>query len=147
MEVDELAVLSREECQQRLHEERLGRVAVDSDSLPAIFPVNYALLDEDVVFRTAPGSKLCAGILERVVAFEVDATMPAGTTGWSVLVVGHAAQIRYPPMLERAQRLGLRPWVPGPRDYFVKISTEHISGRVYGPARGGSHDARLRDRA
>jgi nitroimidazol reductase NimA-like FMN-containing flavoprotein (pyridoxamine 5'-phosphate oxidase superfamily) len=133
MAVESLAVLSRDECQRRLHHGRLGRVAVVVDAVPAIFPVNYALLDEEIVFRTAPGTKLCAGILERVVAFEVDGTTLDFTSGWSVLVVGRAAQIHYPAMLERAQRLGLRPWVRGPRDYFVKITSEHISGRSYGP--------------
>ncbi len=132
MEVDGLSVLSPEECRRRLHDGHLGRVAVTMDALPAIFPVNYALLDDEIVFRTAPGTKLCAGILERVVAFEVDETTPDGASGWSVLVIGRAAQIHYPPMLERARRLGLRPSVPGPRDYFVKIASDHISGRSFG---------------
>jgi hypothetical protein len=132
MDRDDLSVLTRDECQARLQQARLGRVAVMDNGLPAIFPVNYALLDEEVVFRTAPGTKLCAGILERVVAFEVDGASPSANSGWSVLVIGHAAQIRYPRMLDRAQQLGLRPWVPGPRDYFIKITTEQISGRGYG---------------
>ena len=134
---EDLLVLSRDECQQRLRQRRLGRIAVTLEALPAIFPVNYALLDEEIVFRTAPGTKLCAGLLERVVAFEVDGTTPDSTSGWSVLVVGRATQIHYPAMLERAQHLGLRPWAPGPHDYFVKITSEHISGRFYGSGTPG----------
>jgi len=132
MHAEALRVLSDEECLRHLRRQRLGRVAVTVESLPEIFPVNYALLDEEVVFRTAPGHKLIAAILERVVSFEVDWAATDGSSGWSVLIVGHVTRIVYAPLLERAQNLGLRPWAPGDRDHYVKISTERISGRSYG---------------
>ena len=34
-------------------------------------PVNYALLDDEVVFRTDPGTKLSAALMRTMVAFEV----------------------------------------------------------------------------
>ncbi len=132
MDVDSLRPLGREECSVRLREARLGRVAVTVGAQPAIFPVNFAVLDGEVVFRTAPGTKLCAATAHHIVAFEVDGVNADGSSGWSVLVVGHAAQIRHPAMLERARALGLQTWAPGERDYFVKISTEQLSGRAYG---------------
>jgi nitroimidazol reductase NimA-like FMN-containing flavoprotein (pyridoxamine 5'-phosphate oxidase superfamily) len=110
----------------------LGRVGVTLDAQPAIFPVNFAVLDDEVVFRTAPGTKLCAATVHHIVAFEIDEATADGSSGWSVLVVGHAAQIRQPAMLGRARALGLQTWAPGERDYFVKISTERLSGRAYG---------------
>jgi hypothetical protein len=128
-----LNVLLEEECVRLLRRQRLGRVAMTVEQLPAVFPVNYALLDDEVVFRTAPGTKLLGAILERVVAFEVDWVAPNGDSGWSVLVIGHASRIVYEPLLERAQTLGLRPWAPGERDYYVKITPEHVSGRSFGP--------------
>lgn len=67
-----LALLARDECEQLLRTQRVGRVAVWTDR-PAVFPVVYAMLDDDVVFRTAPGEKLVAAVLHRTVAFEVDA--------------------------------------------------------------------------
>jgi len=133
MAADSLRVLSDLECIGHLRRQRLGRLAVAVESVTEIFPVNYALLDEEVVFRTAPGHKLIGAILERAVSFEVDWAATDGASGWSVLIVGHASRLVYAPMLERAQNLGLRPWAPGDRDYYVKISTERISGRSYGP--------------
>jgi uncharacterized protein len=132
MDASELRALDRDECRTLLQGASLGRVAVTVGALPAIFPINYALLDGDVVFRTAPGTKLCAATVHRVVAFEADGVAPDFTSGWSVLAVGEAAQIRHPATLERAQALGLRPWAPGQRDYFVKIRCEELSGRAFG---------------
>jgi hypothetical protein len=91
--------------------------------------VNYALLDADVVFRTAEGSKLNAALERAVVAFEIDGTDEALQTGWSVLVVGHATTIWKLSEIERAKTLDLRPWAPGPRDQFVRVTTGTISGR------------------
>ena len=60
MEVDStgLQVLSRAECLALLRDSLVGRVVVTDRALPAAFPVNFALLGEDVVFRTTAGSKL-----------------------------------------------------------------------------------------
>ncbi len=51
---------------------RVGRVVITDRALPAAFPVNFALLDEDVVFLTTQGSKLEAAEGEEVMAFEAD---------------------------------------------------------------------------
>lgn len=56
--------LSRGECLELLHRERLGRVTVKIGELPAILPVNYVLLEEDIVIRTAPGTKHSAALME-----------------------------------------------------------------------------------
>ena len=36
----------------------IGRVAVSIGAVPAVFPVNYAMLDGEVVFRTGGGTRL-----------------------------------------------------------------------------------------
>ena len=41
-------------------------------ALPAALPVNFALLDGEIVFRTATGSKLAAALAKAVVAFQAD---------------------------------------------------------------------------
>jgi hypothetical protein len=51
--------------------------------MPSILPVNYALLDDDVVFRTDPGSKLLAALMKVLFAFEVDDADPRTRTGWA----------------------------------------------------------------
>jgi uncharacterized protein len=124
-----LEVLSRQECLRLLRACQVGRVVVTDRALPAAFPVNFALLDDDVVFLTAAGSKLAAAEDEEVMAFEADDIEPALRIGWSVLVQGLASVITDPEELRRAQGLGLEPWSPASEFQFVRISAELVSGR------------------
>ncbi len=123
-----LAILGREECEQLLRTQRVGRVAVCTDR-PAVLPVVYTVMDGDIVFRTAPGEKLIAAVLHRTVAFEVDAFDTDGHTGWSVNVVGPAEEIVHPDDLRRAHDLDLPAWAGEVRDRFVRIRTADITGR------------------
>ncbi|MGH9265970.1 MAG: pyridoxamine 5'-phosphate oxidase family protein [Acidimicrobiales bacterium] len=131
MELDRngLEVLSREECLQLLAGSVVGRVVVTDRALPAAFPVNFTLFDDDVVFLSSEGSKLEAVSTGQVVAFEVDEIDPRSQTGWSVLIQGWAGLIEDPEELERARALGLQPWAPRPPGQFVRIRAELVSGR------------------
>ena len=124
-----LEILSTDECLDLLRSQTLGRVAVQIGATPAILPVNYALLDDDVVFRTDPGTKLSAALMRTMVAFEVDDTDPATYAAWSVLVVGYSEQVRDHATLARVDALGLEPWVTEGLDFVVHIRTRTISGR------------------
>ncbi len=114
-----------------LSTEQLGRVGVTLEALPAILPVNYALLGDNIIFRSAPGAKLTGALTGSVVAFEVDASAPDHTSAWSVMIVGHAQWLADGTALAEAKRLPLSPWAPGSRDYFVRITAELVSGRRY----------------
>jgi nitroimidazol reductase NimA-like FMN-containing flavoprotein (pyridoxamine 5'-phosphate oxidase superfamily) len=105
---------------------------VSIGALPAILPVIYAVWDDSIVFRTAPGTKLSAAVMGTVVGFEIDDAAEDLSAGWSALVVGHASEIRDDETLEVVRHLALASWAPGERDYFVRISTEHVSGRAFG---------------
>src|SRR3546814_15087955 len=85
-----LELLSEEEARELLDHSEIGRVGVTMGAIPAIFPVNYAIVDDLIVFRTAPGSKLSAATEGAVVAFEVDEFDGASRSGWSVPVVGRS---------------------------------------------------------
>jgi nitroimidazol reductase NimA-like FMN-containing flavoprotein (pyridoxamine 5'-phosphate oxidase superfamily) len=124
-----LEVLTEEECRDLLRQHTVGRIAVRIGEAPAILPVNYAMLDDDVVFRTDPGSKLSAAIMEVVVAFEVDDVVEATRAGSSVLVRGDVEVVRDRATLDRVAALGLEPWVTAGRDYVVCIRTRTITGR------------------
>ena len=65
-------------------------------ALPAIFPVNYRVVDGAIVYWTSPGSKMSAAVAGAVVAFEVDDYQLADRTGWSVLAVGRADVVADP---------------------------------------------------
>jgi nitroimidazol reductase NimA-like FMN-containing flavoprotein (pyridoxamine 5'-phosphate oxidase superfamily) len=133
METDSngLIVLPRGQCLRLLRRSRIGRVVVSIGALPAAFPVNFALLDDDVVFRTAPGTKLSAAVDGAVVGFEVDRIDPLLESGWSVLIQGTASVLSGDDELERAKRLHLRPSAPGDRRHYVRIRSELISGRRF----------------
>lgn len=131
MDVDRhgLEILPREECLRLLRAGRVGRVVVTDRALPAAFPVNYALLDDDVIFLTSSGSKLTAAEGEEVVAFEVDEIDAVSQAGWSVLVQGLASVIEDAGTLARATALDLRPWAPAGDFHFVRVRSELMSGR------------------
>lgn len=123
-----LEILTEKCCLDLLDTETVGRVAISVSALPAIFPVNYRMLEGDVVFLTGDGLKSKAAIANNVVGFEVDHLDPDRRTGWSVLVVGRA---RVVPDDERAAMGDLRlyPWAGGTRSHLVRIHPELISGR------------------
>ena len=133
-----LEILSRDECLELLRAHSFGRVAVQIGETPAILPVNYALLDDEVVFRTDPGTKLSAALMRMMVAFEVDEADRASGTGWSVLVVGFSEEIRDRATRARVDALGLEPWATDGPDFVVHIRTRTITGRRL-PA--GSHSS------
>jgi nitroimidazol reductase NimA-like FMN-containing flavoprotein (pyridoxamine 5'-phosphate oxidase superfamily) len=141
-----LEVLPREECLSLLRRARIGRVAISVDALPAVLPVNFTVIGEDIVFRTDPGAKLDVALANNVVAFEADDIDPVYQTGWSVLVQGMASEVVEPEQIETMRRAPLRAWAGGGRDRFVRIPTHHVSGRRIPPpaatgTEGGFHEA------
>ena len=128
-----LEVLGRGECARLLATQTVGRVGL-SGARPGVFPVLYALLDGDVVFRTAPGEKLIAAALNRELVFEVDDFDVATRSGWSVNVLGTADEIEDPTERGRAESLGLEPWAGEVRDRYVRIRAVEVTGRRINPS-------------
>jgi len=124
-----LEVLGPEECRFLLSSSHLGRVALASSGRPVVFPVNFVVEGERVYIRTGDGTLLREARDGRTVAFEVDAADPTYQTGWSVLVSGVARHVEAPEEIEQVNRLPLRPWSPGPKNDFVAIELETVSGR------------------
>jgi nitroimidazol reductase NimA-like FMN-containing flavoprotein (pyridoxamine 5'-phosphate oxidase superfamily) len=105
-------------------------VGVSVDALPVVLPVNFAVLDGDIVFRTVAGTKFHAASAGAVVAFEADAYDPDGSSGWSVLVQGVARVVTDPEELHLVEQLGVDPWaVDG--DRVIRITGSRISGRRF----------------
>jgi len=125
---DGLESLDDEACMQLLATVPVGRVAVSIGALPAVFPVNFALSDRRIVFRTGPGTKLDAAVRDAVVAFEVDQFDAMYHNGWSVLVVGRAHDTTNHLDLINGGAQVL-PWAPGIREHYVAIDIEFLSGR------------------
>lgn len=128
MEDKTVEELDRDECLVLLAKTHLGRLAFADTVglLPIIVPVNYALQDGSVTFRTDKGSKLSAAMRDTSVAFEIDGLDEVRGLGWSVVVRGHAAEVTDPSELEHPKP---RPWAPGEKSHYVRVLPSAISGR------------------
>lgn len=133
-----LELLSEDQARGMLATGGVGRVGVTIGALPAIFPVNYRMIDGSIVFRTAPGSKMSAAAAGAVVAFEVDDYQLANRSGWSVLAVGRAEVVHDLAMTSKVLDARLEPLADGSRTTIVRIEPTFISGRriVHDPPSG-----------
>ncbi|MFE7276236.1 pyridoxamine 5'-phosphate oxidase family protein [Streptomyces sp. NPDC057623] len=131
----QLRDLSPEECRTLLSTHGVGRIAVSAtDGRPAVVPVNYEVVDDAILFRTAPGSAPAAAVGKEV-AFEVDHVDDALSQGWSVLAVGPARVITEPDAVRRlTQDAHTTPWPGGAREMWVSIRPASLTGRRITPA-------------
>ncbi len=127
----QLDVLNRRQCLDRLATVRVGRLVFTEDAQPAIQPVNFRLWRDDVVIRVAGGPKLEAATANQMVAFEADELDPDLRNGWSVTVVGKAESISGIDDLVEVAGTFIEPWVQGRRDHFIRIRTDRITGREF----------------
>ena len=137
----ELVELSRQECLALLAAAPVGRVIFTDRAMPAAQPVNYILDGEEIVFRTANGSKLAAATRHAVVGFQVDEIDPRTRTGWSVLGVGEATEVVHPDRLAELADLS-DPWVDDHDAHTISVSLQIISGRRLQRAAPRQADAR-----
>lgn len=126
--------LEADECRALLSTHGVGRVAVSTPDGPAVIPVNYEVVDDAIVFRTAPGSAPAAA-MGTDVAFEVDHVDEAMSQGWSVLAVGPARAVTEPDAVRRlADRAHTTPWAGGNRELWISIQPERLTGRSISPS-------------
>jgi uncharacterized protein len=133
-ELDGFEQLSERQCRLLLGRERVGRVAVSDEGQVAVFPVNYSVVSDEIVFFTGEGTKLRAATANSRVTFEVDHFDLFAETGWSVVVVGVTREITEPVVVAGARAAGLRPWAHGDRGHLVALTTDVVSGRRVGCA-------------
>ena len=125
---EELAV---EECWELLDRNAVGRLAVDIAGWPDIFPINYVVDGDTIVFRSGAGTKLAGAVLNRHVAFEIDGYLPDERVAWSVVVKGNASEIESMLDRYRADDLPLFPWVHSDKPDFVRIDPTLVTGRRF----------------
>jgi transcriptional regulator with XRE-family HTH domain len=124
-----LEALGREDCQALIGPGGVGRVVFFESRGPVALPVNFRMLEGNVVFRTEPESALTLSLTQGQVSFEVDHLDDALTEGWSVLISGEGQEVVDPAERERAQALGVAPWAGGRRDTYVRIVPHEVTGR------------------
>ncbi len=123
-----LHTLDRAECLDLLTTVDVGRIGFTNQALPVIRPVNFAVLNDKVVFRTSEGSKLAAATRNSIVAFQADDLDYSDRSGWSVAVIGPAKEVRDPGRLAALMPFLPDPWVPGQREHVIEITLELVSG-------------------
>ena len=131
MEVDGngLEIIDSAECLRLLATQTLGRIALSTGALPVVFPVNFAVIDDRIVIRTAHGTSLARSARDSVVAFEVDEIDVSSGDGWSVMVQGFAREVFGRPELALARSAPLARWLEPTESMHVEISIDVISGR------------------
>ena len=130
---DPITVLSDQESWELLRSQSLGRIGVSVGDDPDIFPLNYVVDGEKIVFRTGEGTKLAGLSVNGKVVFEVDSYDTEG--GWSVIAKGTAERIVSTGDIAAADELPPKPWVATMKYNYVAITVNVISGRrfVFGP--------------
>ncbi len=129
--------LTRQQAELLLRNTRHGRLAFLSDGQVELFPLNYAFDGKKLYFRTAPGAKLMAAEARSMVAFETDGILP--DEAWSIVVRGKVTPVPEE-QLDYVRGLGLAPWVPTYKDFFVSLNIEEITGRHFIFARHPERD-------
>ena len=121
--------LSEEQCWNLLARCELGRLALDTQGQPDIFPVNFVVDGPRVLFRTAPGSKLAELTENPRVAFEVDEY--DDTFAASVVVKGTAERLQLQREIDAADALPFASWIPTLKYRWVRIAPTQITGRRF----------------
>jgi uncharacterized protein len=122
-----LEILDEDTCWELLETKPLGRLAASVHGRVELFPMNYAVHDNAVYFRSAPGTKLDA--IDGEAVFEADEASYMMKSGWSVIAWGTLEEVTDEAEREAALQLPLRPWSDTPKPYLLKLVVSRISGR------------------
>jgi len=125
-----LEVLPSGTCLELLASVPVGRIGFFADGELMILPVNHLVDGQDVVFRTAAGSKLSAVEDGGPVVFEADSYDDLDRSGWSVVVNGSAEVIGDDAETDRLSSRGLHPWsTAAEHPFWIRIRPVSVSGR------------------
>lgn len=124
-----LTALDLESCRELIRPGGVGRIVFSEPRGPVAFPVNFRVVDDNIIFRTAPLPEFTSSLPLEKISFEVDHIDEALAEGWSVLISGHGHVVVDPSELQRAQAAGVTPWAGGDRDVYVRIVPWEVTGR------------------
>lgn len=112
--------------------QQVGRLVVALPGEPAVFPLNFVLDGDAIVFRTQVGTKLTA-ITRSLVSFEVD-DIDASGQGWAVSLQGLAQELidADPEVLRaRVAATAVDTWPGGDRSHVVRITPYRVDGTAW----------------
>jgi nitroimidazol reductase NimA-like FMN-containing flavoprotein (pyridoxamine 5'-phosphate oxidase superfamily) len=123
------------ECLRLISAGGVGRIGYTGRFGPTVVPVNYALHEGTIVFRTGQhspmGEDLRTGIehAESKVAFEIDELNPPTREGWSILIQGSAHPVDSEAERASVVQSGVESWAGGEKELFVRVVPIRITGR------------------
>ncbi|WP_235967198.1 pyridoxamine 5'-phosphate oxidase family protein [Herbidospora solisilvae] len=130
-----LEELSEKECLQLAEQGGIGRVAFGGAVVgPTVFPVNYRLINGQVVFRIRKGGtmdeSISSGIddVEVKIAFQIDHIDERNRNGWSVLIQGPAHHVSESE-LSATGADDVDSWAGDSRDHYIRIAPQRVTGR------------------
>jgi nitroimidazol reductase NimA-like FMN-containing flavoprotein (pyridoxamine 5'-phosphate oxidase superfamily) len=121
--------LEEDLCWRMIARAGFGRVAFVDDDGVAVLPVNAAVHDHRLIFRTRSESSL-ARVAGATVGFEADHTDRVSESGWSVVVRGTLVDVTDSPEVEHWDEYSVHPWAPPPRDRWMMIEPSRVTGRL-----------------
>ena len=127
--------LDEAECMELLSIARIGRLIYNSRYGPVALPSEYKIHEGSIVFPTYwtlfTEEDLRTGIAhaEYQVAVEVDQTDPEAREGWLVLVRGTAHHLDTEAERASIASLGLKAWVEGEPEHFIRVNPISIGGQ------------------
>ena len=115
-------VLDAAECMRLLRRLQVGRL-VCGEPGRQLRPVSYLVVDDEIVLRAdwviGDGAE---------VVFEIDELDTVERQGWSVIVTGRSYPVDAE-AIDASVREQLVPWAPGPKDSWMRITIDAITGR------------------
>ena len=131
--MDNLVELTVDECLTLLQSRVVGRVGLMTPGGLRIFPVNYTVVDDRIVFRTVPYGQLANSAPDAEVAFEVDSLDDSLHAGWSVLAVGRCRRLEDPGEVRWVRETAdPEPWAEGRRNLYFMLDWHDLTGRQVG---------------
>ena len=129
----EPAVLDAHECWRLLGTVPLGRLAIPAaeGQSPDVFPINYRVHENCIVFRTAAGAKYAAVTSNAAVTLEADSVNSETGMAWSVVAKGRASETSLHDSVANAADRLLFAWEPGSKEHIVRIDVDTITGRQF----------------
>lgn len=124
----DLEVLDRATCLALISSLDVGRLAWVEDEQVMVFPLNFALDGDDIIFRT-PSRSLCDAVASGTcLTFQGDDVEPALRSGWTVVASGPASEVTDPDERERLSRL-VSPWRRADDLHVIRLTISSATGR------------------
>lgn len=104
-----------------------GHLALCLSGVPTVYPVDYRILNERIVFRISTGSLV--ENLRRGIAIALEVDRRTARSAWSVIVSGVSRLVTEEADINRFDELQWPWWIASPAYTYIEMLIEDVSGR------------------